>query len=65
MMSFKEAWKRWSFKAAVIIAVLNIAMAIFVFFQPMLPPFTFALVNSLLAAAIAMLRVWPQKNLHA
>lgn len=65
MMSFKEAWKRWSFKAAIIIALLNILMAVLVYFQPVLPPFVFALVNALLAGGIAVLRVWPQKSLSA
>ncbi|WP_407330565.1 hypothetical protein [Enterovibrio sp. 27052020O] len=63
MMSFKEAWKRWSFKAAVIIALLNIAVAVLVYFEPVLPSFAFALLNAVLVGGIAILRVWPQKSL--
>ena len=63
MMSFKEAWKRWSFKAAVIAAILNIILIFLPFFQMSISPELYATLNAGLMAVVAVLRVWPQKSL--
>ncbi|PWI34846.1 hypothetical protein DI392_00770 [Vibrio albus] len=63
MMKFSEAWKRWSFKAAVIAALLNVVLIFLPFFQMSISPVTYATVNAVLMVVIAILRVWPQSAL--
>lgn len=64
MMTFKEAWKRWSFKAAVIAALLNIGLIFLPFLEVSVGPVGYAVLNAGMMTAVAVLRVWPQASLN-
>ncbi|EKO3632397.1 hypothetical protein M3894_002927 [Vibrio metschnikovii] len=62
-MKLKQAWKHWSFKAAVFAAVLNGLLVLLAFYQYAFTPITYAAINVIISIAIAYLRIIPQKNL--
>jgi hypothetical protein len=63
MMNLKDAWQRWSFKAAVVAAALNVALIFLPFLEVIVSPVAYAVLNAAMMTAIAILRVWPQESL--
>lgn len=63
LMSLKDAWKRWSFKAAVIAAVLNALLAVLAMYQYAFNPMLYGALNAAIGIAIAYFRIVPQKSL--
>ncbi|HFG1935051.1 TPA: hypothetical protein ACGF3Q_001479 [Vibrio cholerae] len=63
MMKLSDAWKRWSFKTAVLAAVLNGILVLLAFYQYAFSPIAYASINILFGIAIAYLRMVPQNDL--
>jgi hypothetical protein len=62
--NWKSAWKMYSVRLAAILAVLGVLQTSLPMFQDFLPPLTFAVLTTLLSAAVVIGRVVYQPQLH-
>jgi hypothetical protein len=62
--NWKNAWKMYSVRVALILAVLGVLQTSLPMFQDFLPPVVFASLTTLLAVAVVVGRVVYQPSLH-